>query len=464
VKHNVQSETADVHWYEGMFLMPHHHQSVTRRNSMMEKEKTTSLIPFYWGIVDLQINPTALSGKRIKVDRAVLRLKDGTWINVPDNARVADKSFEDKISQLDESLDVWFAVRRPEAHRPLVHPLGEETYGRPRTFVLKESNIADENSGENEQLIQSRLWNVQVFVGEKPGDEFESLKIGELTWSSAKLPVFIATYIPSLLRVAASEFLRDRTKNLVVKLTNQASFLQRELAAKQITLTSDPIRIYTNLSRLQISCSYGLVLQQLLNVDNTHPFQLYLELVRLAGELVSVQPDITLEIPPYNHDNLGVIMETVIKLVERMIEGGVIVDYIHRRFEIEGLQRVCRIDKEWIEPEPGAKVHIFLCISTDMTEQNVDAMLSDYRVKISPPSRIDDLLISRVRGLSCARLRRIPSGLPDRTGLHYFQMDLSNTSEYWQDLYRDLSLAIHGIPVEYTSDISLYVNIEKGTK
>jgi type VI secretion system protein ImpJ len=462
VKRDIESETADIHWYEGMFLLPHHHQTATRRSLMVEREKTTSISPFCWGIVDLHINAAALSGNRVKVDRAVLRLKDGTWLNIPDNAYAAEKSFADNLDKLDESLDIWFAVRRPEPHRPLVHELGQETQGMPRTFVLKENSVADENSGENPQVIQSRLWNVQIEVGDKPGDEYEALKIGELTWSSSKLPIFVNTYIPPLLNVAASEFLRDRAKNVVVKLTNQATFLQGELAAKRIALTSDPMRVLANLSRLQISSSYGLVLQQLLNVDHTHPFQLYLELIRLAGELVSVQPEIALDIPPYNHDNLGLVMETVMKLVERMIEGGVVVDYIHRRFEIEGDQRVCRVDKDWIDPEPGSMVHIYLCITTDMTEQNVDAMLSDYRVKIAPPSKIDDLLISRTRGLSCQRLRRIPSGLPDKTGLHYFQMDLSNDSEFWQDLCRDLALVIHGIPVEITSDISLYVHVEKG--
>ena len=88
-----------------------------------------------------------------------------------------------------------------------------------------------------------------------------------------------------------------------------------------------------------------------------------------------------------------------------------------------------------------------------MSEANVDTMLSDYRVKIGPPSRIDEMLIARTRGLNCQRLRRIPSGLPDRSGLHYFQIDLSRRSEFWQDMCRDLLLVIHGIPVEVTSDI-----------
>jgi len=110
------------------------------------------------------------------------------------------------------------------------------------------------------------------------------------------------------------------------------------------------------------------------------------------------------------------------------------------------------------------RVIAYLCINTDMPESGVDAMLSDYRVKIGPPSRIDEMLMARTRGLNCQRLRRIPSGLPDRSGLHYFQVDLSRNSEFWQDLFRDLLLVIHGIPVDVTEDISLYVHIEKGER
>jgi type VI secretion system protein ImpJ len=98
VKRDIESETADIHWYEGMFLLPHHHQTASRRSLMLEREKITSITPFFWGIVDLQINAAALSGNRIKVDRAVLRLKDGTWLNIPDNAHAAEKSFARRVN------------------------------------------------------------------------------------------------------------------------------------------------------------------------------------------------------------------------------------------------------------------------------------------------------------------------------------------------------------------------------
>lgn len=459
-----KSETAAIHWYEGMFLLPHHYQAAQRADRMLECEKTTTVAPYWWGIADLQVNSAALAGFRIKIDRAVFRLKDGTWINVPDNAHAAEKVFEDQKDQLDTGLPVWLAVRRPEPHRPLVHELGEEEKGVARTFVLKENMVADENSGQNEQSLISRLWNVQTFFGPHPGDQFEAVQIGEMEWSSAKLPVFKPAHIPPLLHITASPFLRERTKNVVVKLSNQALFLQGEMAAKRISLTADPLRVLANLSRLQTAASFGLLLQQLLNAERIHPFHLYLELVRLAGALVALYPETRLVIPPYDHDNLTFVMETVLRQVELMIEGGVVVDYIHRRFEIEGDQRVCRIDKEWLEPEQGTRVQTYLCIVTDMTESQVDAMLSDYRVKIAPPSRMEELIISRTRGLACQRLRRIPSGLPDKSGLHYYQIDMSRTSVFWTDLLRDLYLVIYGIPVDATSDISLYVHIEQEGK
>lgn len=462
--HLIESASAEVHWYEGMLMQPHHFQTQQRRQTMLGREKRMHMETCGWGIADLQVNPTALAGFRFKVDSATLCLKEGTWLNIPNNAALEECGLEEIAAQLDGGVPVWFAVKRPEAHRPLVHAMEETTRGIPRPYVLREHVIVDENSGENGQIIQSRLHNVQISFGPHPGDQFEAMKVGELVWSSAKQPVFNPAYIPPLLNLAASPYLRDRVKNLLVKIRNQAAFLQGEMVSKRISLTTDPLRVLANLTRLQIMASYALVLQQMLNINQTHPFALYLELVRLLGELIVLYPDTSLDIPPYDHDNLGPVMDFILKTIERMVEGGVVVDYIHRRFEVDGERRYCRIDREWLDPPPNVRVIVYLCINTEMPESSVDAMLSDYRVKIGPPSRIDEMLIARTRGLNCQRLRRIPSGLPDRSGLHYFQVDLSRSCEFWQDLFRDLMLVIHGIPVDVTEDISLYVHVEKGER
>lgn len=460
----IEVESAEVHWFEGMLLQPHHFQTQRRRTAMQAREQLMHLTAHWWGVALLQINPTALAGFRIKIDQAVLRLKDGTWLNIPNNAWAEERSFEDLTERLDEPQPVWLSVKRPEPNRPLVHPLNEPNQGLPRPCVLGENTIVDENTGENGQVIQSRLWNVQITFGPPPGDSFEAMKIGELIWSADKQPAFSPAYIPPLLNLAASGYLRERVKNVVVKVRNQATFLQGELVSRRITLTADPLRVLGNLTRLKIMSTYSLVLQQQLNVPQTHPYDLYLELVRMLGDLIVLYPETPLEAPAYDHDNLYPVMETVLRLIERLVEGGVVVDYIHRRFEVDGERRFCRLDREWLDPAPNVQVIVYLCINTEMSESNVDAMLSDYRVKIGPPSRIDELLISRTRGLACQRLRRIPSGLPDRSGLHYYQVDLSRQSEFWQDLFRDLLLVIHGIPVEVTSDISLYVHIAKGER
>ncbi len=459
-----EAESADVHWYEGMLLQPHHFQTQRRRASMQAREQLMHLSAHWWGVASMQINATVLNSFRIKIDQAVLRLKDGTWINIPNNAWAEERSFQELADQLDAPLPVWLAIKRVEPNRPLVHSLDAPNQGQPRPCVLKENTIVDENSGENGQVIQSRLWNVQVTFGPPPGDTFEALKVGELVWSADKQPIFNPAHIPPLLNLAACGNLRERIKSLVVKIRNQASFLQGELVERRMTLTNDPLRVLANLTRLKIMASYSLVLTQMLNVPQTHPHALYLELVRMLGDLIVLYPETPLEAPAYDHDNLSPVMETVLKQIERMVEGGVVVDYIHRRFEVSGERRYCRIDREWLDPPPNVQVITYLCINSEMSEANVDTMLSDYRVKIGPPSRIDEMLIARTRGLNCQRLRRIPSGLPDRSGLHYFQIDLSRQSEFWQDMCRDLLLVIHGIPVEVTSDISLYVHIAKGER
>lgn len=452
-----------VHWYEGMFMQPHHFQMGDRQRAVEDLEKIQASQDFWWGVSDLKINQIALSGYRIKIDSGRFRLKDGTWINLPENAYAEERSFEDLHSKGNDSMAVWVGIRRPEPHLPIVHELGEDNTGAVRTHVIRETQVYDENTGENEKTVQARLWNVRIFIGSTPGDQYEAMKIGELSLSASNRPEFNGDVSSAFLNIGASGFLMERIRNMVVKLNNQAAFLQKELATRRIVLISNPEKVVTYLLRLQVTGSFGLVLKQLVISGQTHPFQVYLELIRLAGNLVALSPETPLIIPDYDHDNAGQLMNKLIGDIEGMIEGDVAVDYDERAFEFSKGGHRCRLDKKWMHKEANEVSTFYLCITADHSDDHVDKMLSHFNVKIGPPSRMQDIKRMRTQGIGCRRIRRIPSGLPDRNGLHYYQLDFSRKSDFWEDLNRDMMLVIDGILVEDIGGMSLYVYLRKGT-
>ena len=450
-------DIAQVNWYEGVFLQPHHLQTMDRTNLRREGEQVKNNA-HWWGLVNIEVNKTAIAGYRFAIEEVQLRLPDGTWFNAPGNATVAEKSFQEEIHSVEGYLPVWLAIRRKEDHISQVHPLGDDELGRVRPYKIKELMVEDDTTGENEQEVQVRLLNGQLFFGEKPGAAYESIQIAELKLLAADRPGLHRDYVPPILHVSASASFRDQLNNLVITLTNQATFLREEMAAGRIALTAEPMELLTSLLRLQTVASFANVFGQLLAAERIHPFTIYQELCRLSGALVPLAVDTKPDIPIYDHDNLTDCLERVFISVNAALAGGVVVDFVQRVFDVDGDIRSCRLDAEWLD---GA-YPVYLCISADKSDSEVDAIISDYRVKIGPPSQIEDMSIARVSGISCERLHRIPVGLPDRTGLHYFRIDLSKESEFWTTIRKDLTIVVTGIPVQVTPEMSLFVKVEGG--
>jgi len=445
---------ANIHWHEGMFLQTHHFQLMDRRLALQEYEQG-AVFPCNWGISYLDIDEDALQEFRVKVHRGKLKLRNGTWLTIPGNAEIAPKSFQTEVHEGEGPLSVWMGVRRIDSRRSNVYLQGEEPIGESRPFVVRDVGVEDENTGDNERVVQVKLWNARLFFGPRPDDEYEALKIGEIVRSphSSRL-IFDSKFIPPSLNIMAAPGLKERLNNISIHLNNQAAFLRKDLVEKKGDIKSEPGKILLDMMRLQIVGASGLVLRQLQFMDETHPLLIYLELSRMVGSMGALHPDIPVDIPMYNHDNLTDVMDRLMKVVWRMLEGSVNPEYMERSFEIKGERRICHIDKEWLE----AELTIYLCIEADRPENEVDAILSDLRVKIGPPSRINELLSKRERGMGCQRMGRIPTGLQDRIGFHYYQLILSRQHELWDALRRDLILEIRGIPANEIPDMKIYIH------
>lgn len=450
-------DSASVNWHEGMFIQPHHFQASEKAaNTRLINQSMT--VPNNWGVVSISVDRNALEGFRLKIHRACFRTPDGTWVEIPGNAVSPEKSFKAHFEQSNRALPVWGAIRKKEDHLPAVHKFGEENTGTVKPCVIREIEIEDDSIGENEQAVQIRLWNVRLFFGEAPGEEFESIQLTEIILSpQTDLPTVNPDYIPPLLNLNAAPGFREKLTNLVVHLNNQAMYIRQELTEKHRMMLADPAKALTALMRCQITASFGLVLKQLAAMDETHPLQIYLELVRLAGGLCALITKMPLDVPEYRHTHLTQTMSRLFELIWRLLEGGVVPEFAQRDFELRKNTRVCPLDLEWIEKD----YPVYLCIETDMTDNELISIISDLRVKMGPPSIIGDLLAERRRGISCKNIKRIPIGLQDRSGLHYFKLSFTDNMEFIDRFRKELMFEIRGIPGNLLPDMKLFVHIRE---
>jgi len=425
--------TPQVHWYEGMFLQPHHFQ-LNNLSRAFDNYENTRHQPFWWGISHLDINETALKGGRLKIQSASLRLYNGIWLNIPDNAIIDDKDFSNELKDAENTLGVWIGIIDQQ------HPRNSGVY---HPFLIKDMRVKDENTGDNEKEIKVKHYNVEIFF-KQPDNRYHFLKIGEISRSeSTDYPVFNGDYIPPILKINASTFYKEQVKNIIVHLKNQTAYLQRDIIEKKSLAGTEPTTILQKMIRLQTLSSFAQVLDQFLSVDTMHPFYLYVELARLTGALTALSPEKPLDVPLYNHDNLAEVFQRLQTTLWSLLKESVSQRFVKRNFEINKLTRRCRIDENWLK----LNNNFYICVETDQKDpEEIQDILHDHRVKIAPPTRIKQLLKDKERGFTCERVRQIPPSFPQRVGLFYFQLNFSKNKSLWEDLCSEKILVIHGIP------------------
>ncbi len=77
-----------VHWSEGLFIQPQHLQQMqTNMNSLIRAQRKFS-VPFDYGFYDLELDPEALTTRRVVIKRFSAVMPDGTEISMPGNCKV----------------------------------------------------------------------------------------------------------------------------------------------------------------------------------------------------------------------------------------------------------------------------------------------------------------------------------------------------------------------------------------
>lgn len=78
--------TNRVVWQEGMFLRAQHFQQQDRWLEALSRERTASLRPHPWGLVEMAVNRDLLATGRFALSQAAGVFEDGTPFSLPDEA------------------------------------------------------------------------------------------------------------------------------------------------------------------------------------------------------------------------------------------------------------------------------------------------------------------------------------------------------------------------------------------
>ena len=450
-------KTPQVLWAEGMFLRPHHLQTAERYREEALQREIQRIQPFYFGLQSLDVAPDQLENFVFEIRDVSLKLKDGTALSSDSTLRISPRSFKNELDKASGRMRVFVGVPVARENAPNTFAPGEGPAGVDRRWVAENAEALDENTGGNPQPVGVRRCNGKLFFGAESQEGYECLEVAvvERSGSGRNFPVLSREFIPSLTEIGASRTLQALCDGVTNRIEAKHRLLLTDVAQGRLVVTSDGTSGWQAIIKLQILGSFLFLFQQLTKIPRVHPFHVYTEFARLAGEL-SIFDDgkVPVRIPVYDHEKLGPCFHETCRVIEALLEKIVASRFVKVDFVLREDLLVADLLEEWL----AAQTEVFLAIEAEMEEKDLRGRI--VTMKLGTVRDIPVLRQRRLFGLDLELLKRTPAGLPQREDYFYFRIE--KEGPYWSNVVRDRNVALSDA-LDPKLKFSLYIITKPGS-
>ncbi|HMM33261.1 MAG TPA: type VI secretion system baseplate subunit TssK [Thermoanaerobaculia bacterium] len=450
-------KTPQVLWAEGMFLRPHHLQTAERYREEALQREIQRIQPFYFGLQSLDVAPDQLENFVFEIRDVSLKLKDGTALSSDSTLRISPRSFKNELDKAGGRMRVFVGVPVMRENAPNTFAPGEGPAGVDRRYVAENAEALDENTGSNPQPVGVRRCNGKLFFGAESQEGYECLEVAvvERSGSGRNFPVLSREFIPSLTELGASRTIQALCDGVTNRIEAKHRLLLTDVAQGRLAITSDGTSGWQAIIKLQILGSFLFLFQQLTKIPRIHPFHVYTEFARLAGEL-SIFDDgkVPVRIPVYDHEKLGPCFHETCRVIEALLEKIVASRFVKVDFVLREDLLVADLLEEWL----ASQTEVFLAIEAEMEEKDLRGRI--VTMKLGTVRDIPVLRQRRLFGLDLELLKRTPPGLPQREDFFYFKIE--KEGPYWTNVVRDRNVALSDA-LDPKLKFSLYIITKPGS-
>jgi type VI secretion system protein ImpJ len=436
-----------VHWYEGLFLRPHHFQAADRH---LDERLHTSLEfdhPYGYGLRSIGIDTGRLAQNRFSVQVLKARMGDGTVIDLDVGQKQLDEIDLEPAFRRRDSVRIYLAVPRMQLGVPNVgakrdDPASElvdsRTVARYDVVTLA---LQDESRGGNVQPIQFKKPHLRLLTDDDELEGYEVLPLAQIerTGTQGGRARIDRAYIPPALSTDAWPGLGDDiVRTAVDLLSNQVKELGGQVANRGVTFDSREPGDLARLLMVDRLFESHAGLNALAKARGVHPFVAYLEMAKIIGRIAIFSDRSLPEIPPYDHDNLGPVFLKLLDMIESRVGALRPYEFEQRDFVGMGMGMQVGIDPKWFDSRWSWFVGVH---KGDLTDQECQELLSgklDW--KLGSRRQVESLFTRGAEGLQLTLLQRLPRALPVSREYVYFEVSRGNDA--WKDVQIDQSLAM----------------------
>ncbi|HUW18309.1 MAG TPA: type VI secretion system baseplate subunit TssK [Sedimentisphaerales bacterium] len=450
-----------VHWCEGLFLQPHHLQSMQRdvfENFTRERRLYWS---YPYGVIEAKISDDQMENMRVSFDKLRVIMPSGLDVNVPENASLPSldikEAFVSSSGRLTVSLGVpvWYPSRGN-----VIDKSAEQDWRTKRTYRVAEVERPDENTGENPQPVMVRQINARLLLDNDDRSDLEVLPLLRIVHAAGEeigLPRRDAAFIPPCLVVTGSSVLRE----LLQDLTSQVMASRNELVV-QINRGGFSVENmrgiqFEQMLRLRTLNRFSARLGSLVKAPGgVTPFEIYLTLRQLLAELAALRPDRDqFEVVEYDHDNPAIAFNELSSRIRGLLKGVVRARFLKIPFTMDAEQKIfvaALTDEALSLPN-----EYFLAIKTRQDPSELAKLVLDRdKFKLMPQS----LASQRIFGIQLAQELYPPVELPAQVGLHYFRLIRGESARLWERVTQEKAMAARWPGIESSDfEITLYMTV-----
>lgn len=434
--------TQHIHWHEGLFLQPHHMQQMQQNIIMQIRAERRLRYAHAYGVIDSELSADALRNLLVQFRHLRAVMPSGLEVEYPASADLPPLNLQNAFDAGAEAVTVMIGVPLWDANGAnVVSGDNNEGWKSRRIYKLDEIERPDENTGVHMHPMLVRRVNARLLLSTDDISGLEVLPLVRITRStadSAGLPTLDPHFIPPCLLFHGYAHLTA----IVRDLSNQVDANRRDLVTRvsrggsRGDSTREAKFQAEHIFFLQTLNKFSGRLATYLSTPGVTPFEMYIELRDLLGELATLVPGYdAMEVSPYDHDRPGVVFGELSDKIRELLQ--LIANQKFRRVEFREEDEIYVADLTAIQLTESSAC--YLAVETEEDPRTLVKL-------VEAPDRFKAMALSnihqRVRGLTLREEREVPLDLPAKPGLHYFKIEPEDNRALWRRIIVENTMAI----------------------
>lgn len=309
-------------WNEGALLSPQQFQQQAEWESFRSAGVSALASPFPWGVEKVEFNDSLLSSGLIQITQLRLWLEEGSLIDaqrsdLPPPPRELDASL---LAGLDA---VTVVIALPHMQPGVINVEQEGIIpDRPLRYREEWVTLQDAFGSEDESMAVARF-NFTIRFAHESNDSWKVCPVARLIRDGQNAWRVDPSFIPPVASFAASPILRERLVLLNRQLRSRRQRLmtmRRESNERLADFAVADVSLFWLLNALN---SHARVLTEFERFPSRPPEQVWAELARLAGSMLTFSLDHDLDaIPGYDHEEPANAFPPLFDLIARLYGPG----------------------------------------------------------------------------------------------------------------------------------------------